>query len=568
MEKALLRASNHIPLDSNELLWEWHPQSDAFFLSQGALKALHLEKAPDTLTCFDAHIPPTYRVELDKLRSGALRGDTGSRAESTYLFNSSYIRECLLVMDRDAKGMATLVMGNFEILTASPPCIDSMAAVEDYHQPDSGIWICRFDKRYLLLDARCRSFLNLEPQENRIAFATWLDRVHPEDWRQAYASNRLVFENSHMGDHFEYLMRVRRSSDVYIPLLIQGTIMARDDRGRALVGAGSAQEAEKPDTGIAQREKEHIHLLTAITAAGDGLWDWDTVNNTVYYSPRYAEMAGYKPDEFPPTLEAWATRVHPDDYESTVQKQLDIIASPANGDTFESAYRFLWADGVYRWILGRGHVTLRDENGRATRIMGMHTDITKLQRDREKLEGMIRNDTLTLVRSRDYGTMELERLDKNGIRPVSIIYADINGLKIINDHLGHHVGDRLLAMAGSLLRSALRASECIARMGGDEFLVILPYCEAPKAKEIAEHIQEVFATYNKTPDTMPELLALGVAGSSTPDRSGFEVVREADADMLRRKLKQRALSHGKIRKWLERQAGTVVSLEDPRYYQG
>lgn len=103
----------------------------------------------------------------------------------------------------------------------------------------------------------------------------------------------------------------------------------------------------------------------ALEAARDGIWDWDGETGEVYYSPRYLEMLGYTPETFPPRLESWTSRVHEADQEHTVGMQLRILENPAYGDAFECTYRFLAADGSWRWILGRGKVIRRNAAGRA-----------------------------------------------------------------------------------------------------------------------------------------------------------------------------------------------------------
>ena len=92
--------------------------------------------------------------------------------------------------------------------------------------------------------------------------------------------------------------------------------------------------------------------------------------------------------------------MHPDDYEKTVNMQMRVAASPAEGDAFSCTYRIRRADGSWLWVLGRGCVTSRDSQGRALRIVGMHTDISSLQHDRNVLEKKIRLDPLTGVYNR------------------------------------------------------------------------------------------------------------------------------------------------------------------------
>ena len=268
---------------------------------------------------------------------------------------------------------------------------------------------------------------------------------------------------------------------------------------------------------------------------GDGLWDWDLRTDAVYYSPRCLAMLGYEPEQFPAHVDAWKDKIHPDDYDKIVGTQLAIVQSPRYGDSFECTYRLMRADGTWAWILGRGYVTHRDANGRATRLVGLHTDITTTQGDRAKLEDLVRNDALTGLRSRTFFNMEVERIEQNHIRPVSVIACDVNGLKLINDYLGHATGDTLLADTALLLRRSLRATDCIARMGGDEFTILLPSCPEETALKILFELQRTFEEHNSAPDAMPLLLAFGCASVKSADMPLSRTLVEADREMLRQK---------------------------------
>ena len=121
-----------------------------------------------------------------------------------------------------------------------------------------------------------------------------------------------------------------------------------------------------------QELKERMEL--ALLGSNDGLWDWDIIENSVYFSPRWKEMLGYSDDELPNEVSSWADRIHPDDVDETwadVHKNI-------NGETeyYENVHRLKHKEGHWVWILDRGKVQY-DENGTAVRMLGTHTDITE-----------------------------------------------------------------------------------------------------------------------------------------------------------------------------------------------
>jgi len=145
--------------------------------------------------------------------------------------------------------------------------------------------------------------------------------------------------------------------------------------GPHTTGAETAETAET-DPG-AER------LALAIEGANDGLWDWDIVANTVYYSPRWKAMLGYEDDEISDDFDEWTRRIHPDDRERCLAAIEEHLRSPHS--VYRIEHRLRHKDGSWRWILTRA-ASLRDATGRAYRIAGWHTDIT----DRKARESQVK----------------------------------------------------------------------------------------------------------------------------------------------------------------------------------
>ncbi|MEN8728077.1 MAG: EAL domain-containing protein [Sulfurovum sp.] len=129
-----------------------------------------------------------------------------------------------------------------------------------------------------------------------------------------------------------------------------------------------------------QELKERMEL--ALLGSNDGIWDWNILDNTVYFSPRWKEMLGYKDEELSNEVSSWADRIHPDDVEET---WADVYKN-VNGETeyYENIHRLRHKDGHWVWIHDRGKVQF-DESGQAVRMIGTHTDITEQKEDQLKL---------------------------------------------------------------------------------------------------------------------------------------------------------------------------------------
>ena len=270
-------------------------------------------------------------------------------------------------------------------------------------------------------------------------------------------------------------------------------------------------------------------------------------------------------EQFPGRLETWKEKIHPDDLKKIVEPQRKLADSPKYGDTFECTYRLKRLDGSYAWILGRGYVTHRDAKGRATRIVGLHTNITASQADRDYFEKLAQNDALTGLHSRTYFDIKLANIENKGIRPLCVISCDVNGLKLANDYMGHLVGDKLLQTVAALCKESVRTSDCVARMGGDEIVILLPTCPREAGEEILAKLRRNFDRHNACSDQMPALVSFGLACAESADIPASAILVEADREMLKEKRSHRKAAHERIKQWIEQNMDVVVSIEDDRY---
>ena len=130
-------------------------------------------------------------------------------------------------------------------------------------------------------------------------------------------------------------------------------------------------------TKLKQTEEENLYLAERIKLAfdgsRDGLWDWNLIDNSVYFSSRWKEMLGYQDNELENNLDTWQSRVHPDDLENAL-KDIELSLTDKNG-MFENKHRLQHKDGHWVWIYDRGKVQ-RDKEGKAIRMIGTHTDLT------------------------------------------------------------------------------------------------------------------------------------------------------------------------------------------------
>jgi len=287
----------------------------------------------------------------------------------------------------------------------------------------------------------------------------------------------------------------------------------------------------------ALRESEERYALAA-RGANDGLWDWDLRSNKIYYSYRWKSMLGYLDKEISSHPEEWFSKVHPDDRNEVEAK----IAAHLNGRNphFESEYRIMHRDGTYRWVISRG-LAVRNKDNQAHRMAGSQTDITSRKTAEEQLVYDAFHDALTGLPNRALFMDRLQHVITTAQRRAdalySVLFLDMDRFKIINDSLGHTVGDQLLVVMGRKLSECLRPGDTVARLGGDEFAVLLEnITELKDAIDVAERVHKKLSVplLVKGHEVFSSV-SIGIALSSERYERPEQVLRDADIAMYQAK---------------------------------
>lgn len=167
-------------------------------------------------------------------------------------------------------------------------------------------------------------------------------------------------------------------------------------------------------------------------------------------------------------------------------------------------------------------------------VFAIYVDISNQKQREQKLEYLSTHDAMTDLYNRAYFETELLRLDRGRNYPVSIVVADVDGLKQINDTLGHAAGDELLRRAALVLTRAFRADDIVARIGGDEFAVLLPETDATATAQTILRVRQTLQKHNEASHAFPLSFSVGFATS----RQGLSLVQalgEADTAMYQEK---------------------------------
>ena len=169
------------------------------------------------------------------------------------------------------------------------------------------------------------------------------------------------------------------------------------------------------------------------------------------------------------------------------------------------------------------------------------TDITARKKAEAYLEFLGKHDALTKLRNRSFFDDELNRLERKATQPVALLVIDLNGLKQVNDEQGHRAGDALLRRAGEVLAKAVEPPATVARIGGDEFAVLMPNGDAHAAEQLLATLHELVELNNQFHSGQPLQLSIGTA-VSTPGERLEAALHRADARMYEQKKSFHALN--------------------------
>lgn len=194
-------------------------------------------------------------------------------------------------------------------------------------------------------------------------------------------------------------------------------------------------------------------------------------------------------DEIPNNIDSFRNNLHIDD-RSRVMKYLDGYLK-GEYHHYHIEFRMKHKDGSYRWMLARGEA-LYDENGIPYRMAGSHTDITEKKEMEKRLESMASTDELTGLWNRRYffeiGHNECKRTRRYKAK-FGMLMIDIDHFKNINDTYGHAAGDAVLRNVAEVFKKGLRDVDIAARIGGEEFAVLMPNTDIEGAKIVAERLR-------------------------------------------------------------------------------
>lgn len=381
-----------------------------------------------------------------------------------------------------------------------------------------------FDKdvRLTFINKKSLEVIGYHPEELIGTFRT--KEIFPdEDWEWI---KKEVVKRLSTGEQSTYILpaRHRDGTKKYLkinssPLWEDGTIVG------AMVLADDITEYLKVHEALYENEKNMRRIADNML---DLVSELDAKGNIVYVSPSHFKVLGYPVDVM--MKMTFVDFVHPDDLPLALNKLKEIMIT---GKPAISQHRCLHADGYYIWTETLGNPIM--QNGILTGIVLSSRDINERKRLERELSYLSVHDPLTNLYNRTYFEEEMARIDAEGICPVGFMVFDLDGLKLVNDTVGVEAGNRLLIKTAEILKAAC-PNGIIARVGGDEFAILLPNTNKEQLEEKPAIIQVKTASFNEDTAEIPLSLSIGIACKEEPDKSLWDTAKEAEAYMGQLKL--------------------------------
>lgn len=280
---------------------------------------------------------------------------------------------------------------------------------------------------------------------------------------------------------------------------------------------------------INEMENRYVQIMEA---TNDGYLALNISTKEIYISPKWKEMIDYKGDNPKELFLNYSSKIHPDCLPN-LKSTFKLIKSGLS-DYFQVEYKVIKSSGSYIWVLHRGKIVEKDENGNPLRLISTLTNITDRKRHEDEISFLSYSDRLTGLNNRAYMENKLKILDDSLNSNYFIIMADINGLKLVNDNLGYKEGDRLLHYTSSILKTNCSSDDIISRWGGDAFVIL---CKNKDLNYVFDLVDSIKKDCNKASSFPFKVsVALGYARNTARYSNTQAVMGLAEKRMYRNKL--------------------------------
>jgi diguanylate cyclase (GGDEF)-like protein/PAS domain S-box-containing protein len=396
------------------------------------------------------------------------------------------------------------------------------------------------------------------PDDSHDSYDWWSDRIHPDDRARVLAHRDGVGPGTETETSCEY--RFRRSDGSYADILAQSWIM-RNANGEATRTIGCMIDLSPAKAAAQALSTSEERLRLATLAGGFGIADYDIVTGEAHWSPKLCEILGVDAG----VASSWdkvAALLEPEERDVALVRHNEALDGELARNN--ALYRITRpSDGAKRWVSTES-AQIFDAENRAVRLIVNVKDVTDEKTAHDRIAWIANHDPVTRLPNRTAFHAELEvalALARSSGGGLALMLIDLDNFKYINDTLGHQAGDAALAVLASRISEVIPDDAIAARIGGDEFAVLLPKGTRDTATDLAGRIlawmQRPFTVEDRSTDLRA---SIGVGLYPGHGESATELIQSADIALYAAKSAGRAtfkLFEAELRSGLQRQVSML-----------
>ena len=274
---------------------------------------------------------------------------------------------------KDSEGKTVGVLGTLQDMTEEE--INKERLELALSSTEEGIWDWHIPTNTVYYSPRWKAILGYKPNEIEDSFEQWRKLLHPEDleYAEKYVGD---FVAGKIKGNLDFNFRMQHKDGHYLTIRsVAMLVKSKDGKPERMIGTHK-------DVTEQEINKERLEL--ALTGTAQGIWDWHIPTNTVYYSPRWKAILGYKPNEIEDSFEQWRKLLHPEDLEEAEKYVGDFVAGKIEGE-FSFEFRMRHKKGHYVDILSKA-MLVKSKDGKPSRMIGTHEDFSKYKKLNDRLE--------------------------------------------------------------------------------------------------------------------------------------------------------------------------------------
>ncbi len=380
--------------------------------------------------------------------------------------------------------------------------------------------------------------------QSELAALSWTDITHADDLKEELA----LFHQFKAGQSEGYTMEKRfirpDGSSVWVQVVVARLHMSDIRTHKHLCILYDIQERKQVQEALRESERSKSVLLShlpgmAYRCLNDADW------TMLFVSEGCHALTGYPPESLVNNKDLSYNDLIRREYRDLIRKEWDRLL--ALRSPFRYEYEIMTASGERKWVLEVGQ-GIYNALGDVEALEGIVIDITESKRQMAQIQHMNDHDFLTGLYSRKYFEEARHQVDSEEYLPLSVIIADINGIRMLNNAFGYEQVDRVIAQVALILQHCCREGDILARTGGDEFGILLKHTGQEESYRLIQQMKRACegANFSSLGESVRISLSLGCGTKDVPEKSMDDVEREAEENLYKNKILDQKSYHNAI----------------------